>query len=140
VPQRVRRAPLAFWVAAAAAAWSLALIPAAFLIPVYRGTAAATGDGLVATSSTLVAQNGLAVLVPVCVPAMLTLLIWFALHRGCARGGRIASLAASGGVALLAAFNVLALLSIGVFVLPATLLVAWAASLTRPDGIACASS
>lgn len=133
----VRRAPLAFWLAAAAFAWSLALIAAAFAVPVYRGTIATSHGGLSSTSATLVALNGPLVLVPVCVPVVLTVLIWLALHRKCARQSRVASLAASAGIALLAAFNVVALFTIGVFVLPVTLLLAWSASLTRPGRIAC---
>lgn len=133
----VRRAPLAFWLAAAAFAWSLSLIAAAIAIPMYRGTIATSGGGVSATSATLPAQNGPLVLVPVGVPVVLTALIWLALHRKCARNSRVASVAASAGIALLAAFTVVAMFSIGVFVLPVTLLLACSASLTRSHRIAC---
>jgi hypothetical protein len=127
----VRRAPLAFWLTVAAFAWSLALIAAAFVAPLYQGTTA-TSHGLVSTGgSTLVAQNGLGVLVPVCVPAVLAALIWLALHRRCARASHLASVGATAGIALLVVFNALAMFSIGIFVLPVTMLLACSASLTR---------
>jgi hypothetical protein len=118
------------WLAASAFGWSLVLIAGAFTVPVYSGETAtsvvrtatssvpSTTDTLAHTSSTLIAQNGTWVLIPVAVPALLVAVAWVALRRG--RKGRHTAAAATG---LLAAFNLLALFSIGLFVMPATALI-----------------
>jgi hypothetical protein len=143
-----RRPRLANWLAASAFGWSLALIGGAFIVPVYGGEHAAawtvtstsqsplpsTAETLAHTGSTLVAQNGTWVLIPVAVPAVLVLLGWVALGRG--RHGRIAATAA---VSLLAAFNLVALFTIGVFVIPATVLLVLALLATPALGGAALS-
>ena len=121
---RVTRHPLPFRLTGAAFVWSLLLMAGAFWVPVYSGS----GFG---TTSTLVAVNGLWVLAPVCVPAVLTAFTWVALHRKCSRDSRAAGFAASAVIAVLAAFNLVAMFSIGVFILPVTLLLVCAARLTR---------
>jgi hypothetical protein len=126
-----RHGLLAFWLTVAAFGWSLALVVGAFVVPVYSGSGASTISGSFSTNVTLVAQNGLAVLLPVAVPAGLTLFVWIALHRKCSRNSRVAGVAASAAIAVLAAFNTLALFSIGIFIMPVTLLLVWAACLTR---------
>jgi hypothetical protein len=125
------RPRLATWLAASAVGWSLVLIAGAFTFPAYSGDTgtsvvrpatssapATTTDTFVHTSSTLVAQNGTWVLIPVAVPALLVAVAWVGLRRG-RKGRRIAAAAAG----LLAAFNLLALFSIGLFVIPATALI-----------------
>lgn len=103
---------------------------AAFLVPAYSGqTSSSTGD-VAKTSSTLVGQNGLWVIAPVAVPVVLALLVWFGLHRKCSRGSRLGAYLAWGSVGVLAVFGVVAAASIGLFVLPAVVLLAAAAALT----------
>jgi hypothetical protein len=55
--------------------------------------------------------------------------VWFALRRKCARGSRAGGTVAWVSVALLTAFSLLAILSIGVFALPVAILLACSASL-----------
>lgn len=110
--------------AAAALAWSLALIPVAFLAPVYSGERSNSTAPSIHTSATLVDVNGAWVLVPVAVPALLALVVWVALSRR--EHSRAARLIAIATVVVLGAFNLLAMLSIGIFIVPATVLAAWA--------------
>lgn len=126
----VRQGRWAFGLTVGAFGWGLALVAAAFLAPVYSGqTSSSTGD-VAKTSSTLVGQNGLWVIVPAAVPAALALLVWFGLQRKCSRGSRLGTYLAWGAVVVLAVFAVVAAASIGLFVLPAVLLLAAAAAMT----------
>jgi hypothetical protein len=118
----------AFGLTLTAFGYALALVVAAFVAPVYS-TSSGTGSG----TETLVGENGLGVLVPVAAPAAVTALVWLALHRKCSRGSRGGAVMASVLVALLAAFCLLAALTIGVFVLPVALLLGVATTLT-PTG------
>ena len=119
-PQRRRSLRLA----AAALAWSLALIPAAFYAPAYHGERSSSTGAIIHTSATLVHVNGDWVLIVVAVPALLSAVVWIALaHR---ERSRVASLVASATVVVLGAFNMLAILSIGIFIVPATAALAWA--------------
>jgi hypothetical protein len=129
-----RRGQLAFGLTALAFVWAVALIAGAFVVPLYSGeeggTSLGRSFGPVNTSSTLIAQNGLWVLVPVAVPAVMSLLVWIALRRKCMTNSRAASVAASAGTGVLAVFNTIAMFSIGVFVLPVTVLLIWAVAIT----------
>lgn len=100
--------------------WSIGLLAAALLAPEYG-------------SATLVDENGLGVLVPVAVPAVISVAVWLALWRKCSRGGPVGGAVAWTGVSILAVFCLIALASIGMFVVPVALLLACAASLT-PSG------
>lgn len=104
---------------AAAIAWSLALILAAFVAPAYHGERSSSTGATIHTSATLVHVNGTWVLIPVAVPALLALVVLAALAL------RWRPVAVTAVIAL-AGFNVLAMFSIGVFVLPATVLLGWA--------------
>jgi hypothetical protein len=100
--------------------WSIGLLVAALVAPVYG-------------SATLVDENGHGVLIVVAIPAVISLVVWLALWRKCLRGSRISGLVAWTGIVLLSLFCLLAMLSIGIFVAPVALLLACAASLT-PSG------
>jgi hypothetical protein len=102
-----------------ALAWGVALIAAALLVPVYG-------------SATLVAENGADVLIPVGIPAVVSAAVWVALHVKCSRGGRAPDLVAWLLIGLLGAFCLVAILSIGVFVLPVAALLAIGAAMTQP--------
>jgi hypothetical protein len=124
----LRRAPLV-----AALAWSLALIVGALIFPVYSGAGSAS-------QRTLVAVNGPWVLELVCVPAVVTAFVSVALHRRCARGSRAAEIAAGFAVAVLAAFNLVAIFTIGIFIVPVTALLVWALRSSGVGGTVSAAS
>jgi hypothetical protein len=114
----------------AAFVWALALVAGAFFVPVYSGVESGSAAGVVSTTSTLVGVNGLGVLLPVALPALLVALVWLALHRKCSRGSSRSGQVAWTLIVLLGTFSVLAMFSIGLFVLPTVLLLAGAATLT----------
>jgi hypothetical protein len=125
----------AFVFTMAAVAWAGALIPAAFLAPFYRGESTSSdGRAVLSATSTLVAQNGLWVILPVSLPLLLALLAWFGLHRRCSRGSRLGAPLTWSAVGMLTAFSVVAALSVGPLMLPAVLLLAAAAAST-PVGL-----
>ena len=100
-----------------AAIWGLGLVVAGFLVPAYQSTSMSSPGELTQSSETLVGMNGPGVAVVLAVPLLVTVLV------GCAlllRGRRGAMPVAWALTALLAVFNVLGMLSIGVFVVPVT--------------------
>lgn len=117
----------AFWFTVAAFVWSAALVGAAFLLPVYVSSSTSSAGAHSLTSLTLVHVNGLGVLVPVGVPLITVALVWVALHRKCSRGGRVAGYVAQTLVWMLAAVCLVAIASVGLFILPAAALLARAA-------------
>ena len=128
------RGRLAFGLKLGALAWSLALIPAALLVPVYASASQSTAaPGVVGHGgATLVALNGAGALIAVAVPTAITLAVWAALHRRRTRAGRLAGRLARAAVAVLAAFNLIAMFTIGIFMIPATLMLAGAVRASRP--------
>ena len=128
-PADIRRGRWAFGLTATAFAWALALVAAAFLVPVYEGQTGGS-DGSGSTSATLVGENGLGALLPASLPALVTALVWLALHRKCSHGSRSGGRLASALVGLLAVFCLLAILSIGILVVPVAVLLACAARIT----------
>ena len=89
-----------------------------------------SGVRRVAISTSLVGVNGLWVLIPVAVPAVLTGLAWIALHRKCSRASKQAGAVAWAIVVLLCAFCVVGAFSIGVAIAPVAALLGYAASRT----------
>jgi hypothetical protein len=126
----IRRGRWAFGLTVTAFTWALTLVVAALVVPVYSGEQGGSASGTVTMTSTLVAQNGLGVLVPVALPAAIAALVWLALYRKCAYGSRGAASVAWALVGVLTAFCLLAILSIGAFVLPVAALLSSAAALT----------
>lgn len=106
---------------ALALVWSVGLLVAAVVIPFYG------------SAGTLVDQNGSHVLFVVAVPAFISVIVWIALRRKCSRGGRASGYVAWLGVSALGVFCLLAILTIGVFVIPVAVLLAGAVSST-PSG------
>jgi len=126
----VRRGRIALGLTTAGFLLAAALIPAGFLVPVYGGVSEDASGATATFSSTLVEENGLSVVLVLALPAVVALLVWFALHRKCSRGG-----ARSGGmawalVAVLGAFSLLGAATIGVFSMPIVALLAGAAAVT----------
>ena len=101
-----------------AVVWGIALVAAALLAPAYN-------DG-----STLAQENGAWVLLPAAVPAALAAVAFAGLHRRCTDGSRRAAAAAWTAIAVLGAFGLVSILSIGLFALIPALLLAFAATLT----------
>lgn len=116
----------AFGLTVTAFAWAAALVVGAVLLPVYSVEESGGGS----SSSTLVGENGLGVLLPVAFPAVLTAIVWYALRRKCSRGSRAGGYVAWSLAGLLVVFCFVAILSIGAFVLPVALLLLLAAALT----------
>jgi hypothetical protein len=126
-----------------AVAWGVALPVGALLVPAYRGASVEMSGGTTSTtttSATLVQVNGSGVLVTVSVPLAIAVAVTLLLSRRAP--GRGPGVAATALIGLLAAGTVLAMMSIGIFVLPVTvcLALAWALRLAgaesapdRPD-------
>lgn len=129
-----RPGPWAFGLMVAAFVWTLGLVAAAFVAPVYRGATQSTSGVTTGTSATLVGENGAQVLLVAALPALLTGLAGVALHRKCTRGSRRGERLAWLAVWLLGGLAIVAAASIGLYVLPAALLLAAAAALTPAPG------
>lgn len=113
--------------------WSSALIAGAFFVPAYS-SAGSSGTG----TATLVGENGMSALIPIMIPLVLTLAVASALWQR--RHAPSAGPAAWTVTGLLAAFNVLALLSIGVFLLPVTVCLVVACAQHRSGTVVLGSS
>ena len=92
-----------------------------------------------ATTNTLVGVNGLWIVGLLSVPVFFSLAAWIGLHLRCSRGGSLGSRLARSAIALLCAFALVSMFSIGFLVLPAALLLVVAARLT-PAGPATAET
>ena len=103
---------------AIAAVWGAGLLAAAAFVPVYSSVGASSSGVVSQGSATLVGVNGWRVLLVVGVPLVATALVGGSLwRRGPRKGAGVFAWTIAG---LLAVFNVLALASIGVFVIPVT--------------------
>ena len=123
----------AFVLTVLAFVWSVGLLVAALVVPVYSCSGSCSGGG------TLVGGNGLGVLLVLAMPVVLTAVVWTALWRKCSHGGRTSSCVAWLGVSVLSVLCLLAVLSIGIFVVPVAVLLACAVSST-PSGSPRASA
>ena len=118
-----------------AAIWGLGLVVAGLLVPAYQSTEMSSSGELAQTTKTLVGMNGPGVLVVLAVPFLVTLLVASALL---ARSRRAALPFAWALTALLAAFNLVGMLTVGVFVLPVTAALVVACSMSSKTGAAIA--
>jgi hypothetical protein len=114
-----------------AAAYGVALVVAAFTLPVYESTSSSSSDGSSQASDTLVGANGLGVALVLGVPLLVTIAVGCALWQG----SRWALPIAWTLTGLLGAANLLAMLSVGVFVLPVTAALALACARSRPPAL-----
>jgi len=107
------------WVSlVSAAVWGAGLLAAAVLVPVYASVGVSSAGGDSHSSATLVGVNGWRVLLVVGVPLVATAMVGGALwRRGPLQGAGLLAWTIAG---LLVVFNVLALASIGLFVIPVT--------------------
>ena len=100
-----------------AAVYSAGLVAAGFVVPFYSGVSVSSAGYVVTGSATLVDENGLGVIVVLALPLLVTLLVAVALSMR----ARPAAALAWTLVALLAIFTLLAMMSIGLFILPVTI-------------------
>jgi hypothetical protein len=100
-----------------AAVWGLGLVVAGFLVPVYQSETVSASGGLTQGTGTLVGVNGPGVAVVLAVPLVATVLVACALLLRTRRGALPVAWALT---AVLGAFNLLGMLTIGVFVVPVT--------------------
>jgi hypothetical protein len=98
--------------------WSAALLVAAALAPAYQSTTETSSGTVTHGSATLVNENGWGVLSIIGVPLVVTVIVSYALWRRGARPG--AGAVAWTFTGLLAGFNLIAMLSIGPFIVPVT--------------------
>jgi hypothetical protein len=107
------------WVSLAiAAVWGAGLLAAAVPVSVYASVGVSNAGGDSHSSATLVGVNGWRVLLVVGVPLVATAMVGGALwRRGPGQGAGVLAWTIAG---LLVVFNVLALASIGLFVIPVT--------------------
>ena len=123
-----------------AAGWSLLLLVLAFVVPMYTTStqsASVAGDGTATSSetvgaATIVQVNGLYVVMLLCIPlgatALVTLLLRYAEHRDAVIGAFLVAV-------LFAAFCVVGLMSIGLFLLPTAIALLVACATARPEAI-----
>jgi energy-converting hydrogenase Eha subunit B len=105
------------------------LVAAAFFAPLYSGQSATSTGTATTSTGTLVGVNGLWVVLPVSVPLLLALAAWLGLHRRCSMGSSAGTIVAWSAAALLGIASLLAF-SIGILVLPISILILLAAALT----------
>jgi hypothetical protein len=117
----------------AAALWSLGVLVAALIAPVYSSVGSSSSGAFSQSHSTLAEENGLWVLLPMATPLLVTLILAALLHARQKRGQSGAGTFGWLITGLLGAFALISLASVGVFVVPVAvaLVVACAAS-TRP--------
>lgn len=100
-----------------AALYSSGLIAAGFLVPVYSTQSVSSSGAVAEGSATLVGENGVNVVVVLVIPLLVTLVAAGLLFSRRSWGLLVARIL----TAVLVVFNVLAILSIGVFVVPVTI-------------------
>lgn len=125
-PATARRGRPTLIALAFAAGWSVLLIVGGFVVPLYQGESSTSSGAVTGRTTTLVAVNGTSAVVVLSIPLVVTALVAAALLASDRRGLPVAWTL----TVLLGAFTALAMLTIGVFVLPVTaaLVVACAAT------------
>lgn len=116
-----------------AALWGLGLVVAGFLVPAYQSTEMSSSGELTHSTETFVGVNGPGTVVVLAVPFLVTLLVASALL---ARSRRAALPFAWALTALLAVFNLVGMLTVGVFVLPVTAALVVACGMSSMTGTA----
>jgi|GEM_PF-6697213 len=125
-----RRRQFAFRLTVVALVWSIGLVLAAVLVPAYGGHTVSSGDGLTISKVTLVVDKGGWVLIPVALPALICVVVAFALRRRYRADGPASTMLAWAAIALLTALTAYLILSVGAYLVPVVILLAAAARLT----------
>lgn len=113
-----------------AGVWAAGIIAAGFLVPMYRTMGESTSGEITHGTDTLVGVNGPGVVVVLAVPLVVTVLVGSALLL---RAHRWALPVAWTLTALLAGFTLLAMMSIGVFIIPVAVALVIACANTAAD-------
>jgi len=100
-----------------AGVWGMGLVIAGFSVPIYRTMSESTSGQVSYGTDTPVGANGLGVVVVLAVPLMVTVLVGGALLLRAHRGAMPVAWTLTG---LLAMFTLLAMMSIGLFIIPVT--------------------
>jgi hypothetical protein len=124
-----RRGGVPFFLATGGVVCALAVLPVAFVAPVYSEESSSSA-GTVATTNTLVGVNGLWIIWLLCIPVFLALTAWTGLHFRCSRGSSWGTRVAWSSVVLLSAFALIGSASVGFFLIPTALLLVVAATQT----------
>jgi hypothetical protein len=115
----------------AAAAYGVALVVAAFVAPVYDSTSSSSSGETTSGSETLVGANGLGSALVLSIPLLATLVVGSVLWQR-SRWSLPIAWTLTG---LLAAFNLLAMLTVGVFILPVTAALVFACARSRSPAL-----
>ena len=118
-----------------AAVWALGLLVAGWLVPVYQSTSFSSSGEQTRSTETLVGVNGPGVLIVLAIPLLATLLVAGALLVRPRRGALPLAWALT---ALLAGVNLLAMLTIGIFILPVTAALVVACATSTATAVAVA--
>lgn len=113
--------------------WSAGLVLAGLLVPAYTSNSRSDVNGVTLTRSTLAQENGARAMALVAVPLLACVLVLWAI-RARRAGARWGAPVAWAGVGLLAIETLVGLLTIGVFILPATILLASAVRMAPATG------
>jgi hypothetical protein len=124
----------AFALSAGAVGWSVLLLAAAFFYPVY-GTATEVSVGAAPPElpDTIVGVNGYGALIPMTIPLVLCVVVFFALRRACTTHSERARSVALTLACVLGFFALISGFSIGLFVVPAALAAILATVVTPVD-------
>lgn len=110
--------------------WGVGLAVAGLLVPFYEVSSVSSSGEATGGAATLVQVNGPRVLVVLAVPIVLTVLVAGSLLLRARRGALLLAWTLTG---VLAVLNLLAMLSIGLFVVPITAALVVACSTSRTD-------
>lgn len=125
----------AAWSAVGAIAAAAAVPVAALTVPAYEGVESSSGGVIATTHATIVDENGVGALVPATLPLVAAFAVALLLHRRCTSGSTAAIGAAWAIVGVMAALALVAIASIGLWMVPAVVLLALS-TVTTPRGTA----
>lgn len=120
----LRRWRLSVRLTGAALIWSVGLVLAALLVPVYNGQTVSSSQGLTLSTATLIQVNGARALIPVLLPTVVSVVVAVAIRQRHRHGQHRSAILAWLLIGLLTVTTVLAIFSIGAFMLPVVVLLA----------------
>jgi hypothetical protein len=120
----LRRWRLAVRLMVAALVWSVGLALAALLLPAYNGQTISNVNGLTLTTATFVQVNGLRALTLVAIPAIVSVIVAFALWQRHRHQANWTGWVAWTAIGLLALETLLGITTIGLFIIPVPVLLA----------------
>ena len=109
----------AFALSAGAIVWSVLLLVAAFKVEVYAGSTHSSDGTVRDFGATLIEVNGYGVLIPMAIPLVLCVVVFFSLRRACRTNSERSRSVALTLACVLAFFALITGFSVGFLVLPA---------------------